>query len=240
MGPIWQAQLGESLVMLIGPSWEPNLLPYWLPNFCSAIRATLGQRQIRQSPGLALNAHSGNEWGKIPVLTGFPSPSILGVFHSLLSAIGFQSSFFFTADVDPPLTHFLGEFPGLGLALVPDVVVPQAEQRCTWSRKLDPNFCPGWGRTSDPWHLAAADVATRLSRTSPYIIIYKYIYIYNGGVYLSVGPTVFRGPRNFEPSRGIWVFTAELGHGIRLFAAEFDVFHSNNYFFTKKDLKVAL
>src|SRR6218665_2347998 len=31
-GAIWQAQLGESLVMLIGPSWEPNLLPYWAPN----------------------------------------------------------------------------------------------------------------------------------------------------------------------------------------------------------------
>src|SRR6218665_912514 len=45
-------------------------LPYRLQNFCSAIRETLGQRQIRQSPGLALNAHSGNEWGKIPVLTG--------------------------------------------------------------------------------------------------------------------------------------------------------------------------
>ena len=27
----------------------------------SAILATLGKRQIRQSPGLALNAHSGNE-----------------------------------------------------------------------------------------------------------------------------------------------------------------------------------
>src|SRR6218665_131721 len=85
-----------------------------------------------------------------------------------------------THSVDHPLTHFLGEFPGLGLALVPDVVVPQAEQRCTWSRKLDPHFCPGWGRTSDPWHLEAANVATRLSRTSPYIYIYiyKYIYIY--------------------------------------------------------------
>src|SRR6218665_452235 len=47
------------------------------------------------------------------------------------------------------LTHFLGEFPGLGLALVPDVVVTEAEQRCAWSRKLDPNFCPGLGRTSD-------------------------------------------------------------------------------------------
>ena len=33
--------------------------------------------------------------------------------------------------VDPSLTHFLGEFPGLGLALVPDVVVPEAEQGFT-------------------------------------------------------------------------------------------------------------
>src|SRR6218665_4214648 len=33
----------------------------------------------------------------------FPSPSILGVFHSLLSAIEFQSCFFFTADVSPPI-----------------------------------------------------------------------------------------------------------------------------------------
>src|SRR6218665_3680234 len=44
-----------------------------------------------------------------------------------------QSCFFFTTDVSPPirstlpsLTPFLGEFPGLGLALVPDVVVPEA------------------------------------------------------------------------------------------------------------------
>src|SRR6218665_618556 len=84
----------------------------------------------------------------------FPSLSMLGVFHSLLSAIGFRSCFFFTADVSPPirstlLTLFLGEFPGLGLALVPDVVVPEAEQRCAWSRKLDSNFYPGRGRTSD-------------------------------------------------------------------------------------------
>src|SRR6218665_2605536 len=159
-------------------------LPFRLPNFCSAIRATLGQRQIRQSPGLALNAHSGNEWGKIPVLTGFPSPSILWCFPFALICHWISIVFLFygrritTHSVDPPLTHFLGQFPGLGLALVPDVVVPQAEQRCTWSRKLDPNFCPGWGRTSGPWHLAAAGVATRLSRTSPYIYIYINIYIY--------------------------------------------------------------
>src|SRR6218665_3609920 len=46
----------------------------------------------------------------------FPSLSILGVFHSLLSAIGFQSCFFYkgrriaTHSVDPLLTHSLGEF----------------------------------------------------------------------------------------------------------------------------------
>src|SRR6218665_110376 len=40
-----------------------------------------------------------------------------------------------------PFTYSLfSEFPGLGLTLVPDVVVPEAEQRCAWIRKLDPNF----------------------------------------------------------------------------------------------------
>src|SRR6218665_138205 len=37
----------------------------------------------------------------------FPSPSKLGVLHSLLSAIGFQSCFFFTADVSPPIRSTL-------------------------------------------------------------------------------------------------------------------------------------
>ena len=54
-----------------------------------------------------------------------------------------------THSVDPSLTHFLGEFPGLGLALVPDVVVPEAEQGCAWSRNLDLNSCLGRGRTSN-------------------------------------------------------------------------------------------
>src|SRR6218665_2897328 len=48
----------------------PNFTLYGWANLCSTIRATLGQRQIRQSPGLALNAHSGNDWGPIPVLAG--------------------------------------------------------------------------------------------------------------------------------------------------------------------------
>src|SRR6218665_786579 len=92
MGPIWQAQLGESLVMLIGPSWEPNLLSYWAPNL-GPIRETrslpelcpngfqicvqqfgqlYGKARYAKDQVLPLNAHSGNEWGKIPVLTGYP------------------------------------------------------------------------------------------------------------------------------------------------------------------------
>jgi len=50
-----------------------------------------------------------------------------------------------THSVNPALTHFLGEFPGLGLDLIADVVVPEADQLYTWSRKLDPNFCHGRG-----------------------------------------------------------------------------------------------
>ena len=42
-----------------------------------------------------------------------------------------------THSVDPSLTHraLLGEFPGLGLAPVPDVVVPEAEQRAHGAEK---------------------------------------------------------------------------------------------------------
>src|SRR6218665_207365 len=74
----------------------------------------------------------------------FPLPSISRCFtiHTSSPAIVFHSCFFFTASLHPSLTHFLVEFPGLGLALVPNVVVPEAEQRCAWSRNLDPNFCP--------------------------------------------------------------------------------------------------
>ena len=55
---------------------------------------------------------------------------------SLLPSLFFSSSFsssslLFSSPLvplpSPSLTHFLGEFPGLGLALVPDVVVPEAD-----------------------------------------------------------------------------------------------------------------
>src|SRR6218665_1320443 len=97
--------------------------------------------------------------GLPPVLLSIAFPfafHILVFFHSLFFPYHWISFVFLlygrricTHSVDPSLTHFLGEFPGLGLALVPDVLVPEAEQVCAWSRYLDPNFCPGRGRTSD-------------------------------------------------------------------------------------------
>ena len=92
-------------------------------------------------------------------LSPFPSPSISRCFsvHSTSLAIEFHSCFFFTTDLSPPIGRpvtysLLGEFPGLGLALVPDVVVPEAEHGCAicaWSRNLVSNFCPGRVWTAD-------------------------------------------------------------------------------------------
>src|SRR6218665_3059359 len=96
------SSLGESLLSrLMGWLWYPGLPPVF--NWCP-------------SP--------------------FPSPSISRCFsiHSYFTCDWISFVFLlygrriYTHSVDPSLTHFLGEFPGLGLALVPDVVVPEAEQ----------------------------------------------------------------------------------------------------------------
>ena len=63
------------------------------------------------------------------------------------------------SSVDPSLIHFFGELPGLGLALVLDVVVPEAEQECEWSRNLVSNFSTGRGLTRGPF------ITIRLRRT---------------------------------------------------------------------------
>src|SRR6218665_470091 len=57
--------------------------------------------------------------------------------HSTSPAIEFHSCFFFTPNVSASTLHlltFLGEFPVLGLDLVPDVVNPEVEQGCACSR----------------------------------------------------------------------------------------------------------
>src|SRR6218665_2519573 len=109
--------------------------------------------------------------GLSPVLVSIAFPFAFHIsvfFHSLFFTCHCISFVFLlygrricTHSVDPSLTHFLGEFPGLGLALVPNVVVQEAEQRCAWSRNLDPNVCPGRGRTSD---------------LLLYCIVFKYLY----------------------------------------------------------------
>ena len=80
--------------------------------------------------------------------------SILYVFHSLF----LPSDFNRVSSLRPTYRHpfgrpftysLLGEFSGLGLALEPAAVDPEAEQGCAWNRNLEPNFCPGRGRTSD-------------------------------------------------------------------------------------------
>src|SRR6218665_260403 len=86
----------------------------------------------------------------------FPFAFHISVFpiHSSSPAIEFHSCFFFTTDVlhssvDPSLTHFLGDFPGLGLALVSGVVVPEAGV-CT-KQKSHSKFLPWPG--FEPWTL---------------------------------------------------------------------------------------
>src|SRR6218665_1547669 len=83
--------------------------------------------------------------GLSPVLVSIalPFPYLVFSIRSYLALVFNRVSFYgrriATHSVDPSLTHFLGGFPGLAMVLVPDVVVPEAEQRCAWSRKLDPN-----------------------------------------------------------------------------------------------------
>src|SRR6218665_2000299 len=87
----------------------------------------------------------------------FPSPSISRCFpfpllHLPLDCIRvFPLRPMYLHPFGRPFTYsLLSEFPGLGLALEPDVVVREAEHcACVWSRNLDPNFCHGRGRTSD-------------------------------------------------------------------------------------------
>src|SRR6218665_1573145 len=72
------AQLDSQIHFPIGNQiWGPLGKEDVCPNFALTVgkfvfsnSGNFRQRQIRQSPGLALNAHSGNDWGQIPVLTG--------------------------------------------------------------------------------------------------------------------------------------------------------------------------
>ena len=88
---------------------------------------------------------------RLPYLGAFP----FILLHLPLNFI-FLSSLrlmYFHPSVDPWLIHFSGEFPGLEMSLVPDVVVPEAEQECEWSRNLVLNVCPGRALNLEPFSL---------------------------------------------------------------------------------------
>src|SRR6218665_3127765 len=79
LGYAHRPQLVPKFIALLGTKFGAHLI--WKEDVCRNSALTvgkfvfsnsgnLGQRQIRQSPGLAPNAHSGNDWGPIPVLTG--------------------------------------------------------------------------------------------------------------------------------------------------------------------------
>src|SRR6218665_2132878 len=55
---------------------------------------------------------------------------------------------------------------GLGTGSGTRCCCPRGGQRCAWSRKLDPNFCSGWGRTSD--------LGIRLPRTPPFSCLLRH------------------------------------------------------------------
>jgi len=73
----------------------------------------------------------------------------LGIFHSLFTCHWISVVFLLydrricTHSIDPSLAD--GEFPGLGLSVVPDAVIPEAEHGVRIKQKSRFNFYPGRG-----------------------------------------------------------------------------------------------
>src|SRR6218665_3153717 len=61
--------------MLTGPIWAPKFIALTAAKFVFSNSGNFRAKANLpiKAHGLALNAHSGNEWGKIPVLTGIRS-----------------------------------------------------------------------------------------------------------------------------------------------------------------------
>src|SRR6218665_1629840 len=75
-----------------------------------------------------------------------------------------------THSVDPSLTHFLGEFPGSGTRCCG----PRGGAAGRMEQKTRSKFLPWLGENLGPWHLAAADGATRLPRTPPFSCLLRH------------------------------------------------------------------
>ena len=72
----------------------------------------------------------------LPYLGVFPL-TLLHMPFNFICVSSLQLMYLHTS-VDPSLTHFLGEFPGLGLALVLDVVVPEVRTKHKSHFKFQP------------------------------------------------------------------------------------------------------
>jgi len=70
---------------------------------------------------------------RLPYLSVFP----FTVLHllSTFTRVASLRQVYLHPSVDPSLTHFSGEFPGLGLALVPDAVVPEGGEGVRMKQK---------------------------------------------------------------------------------------------------------
>src|SRR6218665_3212512 len=100
--------------------------------------------------------------GLPPVLVSISFPFAFHIsvfFHSLFFTCHWISFVFLlyvrriaTHSVDTSLTQFFDEFPGLGLALVPDVVVPEADSGAHGA-KNSIQISALAGENLRPWHL---------------------------------------------------------------------------------------
>jgi len=111
-------------------------------------------RWVSRLLGLALISSA---FARVGVHRLSPSPSISLCFpiHSSSPAIEFHSCFFFPtnvpAPVGRPITHFLGEFPGFGLALVVWCPMLWSQRRSRSAHEAEisfSNLCPGRGVNS--------------------------------------------------------------------------------------------
>src|SRR6218665_4024481 len=103
----------------------------------------------------------------------FPSPSILDVFHSLFLPSDFKR----VSSLQPTYRHPFGRpftyslFRGvsrLGTGSGTRCCGPRGGTAVHMEQKTRTKFLPWPGLNLGPWHLAAADVATRLPRTPPF------------------------------------------------------------------------
>src|SRR6218665_178588 len=96
----------------------------------------------------------------MPVGVQCPIPSSLGKFPSYWD-------WFWCPGLSPILVSIALPYFVFSIRSSPQCCGPRGGQRYAWSRKLDPNFCSGRGRTSD--------LGIRLARTPPFSRLLRHV-----------------------------------------------------------------